>query len=341
MKRFEVKMISKSLISVIVPIYNVEKYLSKSLDSIVNQTYKDIEIIIVDDGSTDSSGKIADDYSEKFSGFQVFHTVNKGLSEARNYGLKKSKGDYIFFLDPDDWIEKNLFEIAIARMNKDGTNLFLMNFSFVSDEGEFIRKNRNARTNTSETCSSSMIIKEILLNHVQCYVWQLVVRRNVVLSRKVCHTFKNVMYEDVIWTPKTIQLAKLISVSDNYFYNYRQRNNSIVHVSTMKSIEDRKLGIDYFNDFIQEYFPQLQGYLGIWNLAALIHLYAMCTTIKQNHDEVAQLQKCVRKQIRLNKNLGKLKITDKIKYFLIVTHFFGLVTRIKNYIKVSELKQKN
>lgn len=334
MKRFEGrKMISESLISVIVPVYNVEKYLSKSLGSIVNQTYKDIEIIIVDDGSTDLSGKIADGYSERFSGFQVFHTPNRGLSEARNYGLKKSKGNYIFFLDPDDWIEKDLFEVAIARMNKDETNLFLMNFSFVSDEGEYIRKNINTRTSTSAICPSEIIMKEILLNHVQCYVWQLVVRRSVIINSSLCHTFKNIMYEDVIWTPKTLQLAKSISVTDNYFYNYRQRKHSIVHVSTIKSIEDRKFGIDYFSDFIKEYYPHLQGYLGIWDLAALIHLYAMCTTIKKHHDEVAQLQQYVRKQIRLNKNVDKLKVADKVKYFLIVTRLFAPITNVTRKIK--------
>lgn len=326
-------MIDEALISVIVPVYNVETYLSKSLDSIVNQTYKNIEIIIVDDGSTDLSGKIVDDYSEKFSNFKVFHIVNRGLSEARNYGLEKSKGGYIFFLDPDDWIEKNLFEVAITRMNKDETNLFLMNFSFVSDEGEYIKKNRNVRTNIRPICSTDVIIKEILLNHVQCFVWQLVIRRSVVMNGNIRHTFKDIMYEDVVWTPKTLQLAKSISVSENYFYNYRQRKHSIVHVSTIRSIEDRKFGIDNFGDFIKKYYPNLQRYLGIWHLAALIHLYAMCTTIKKHHNEVAPLQQHVRKQILLNKNVSKLKLADKVKYFLIVTQLFVPITNVTRNIK--------
>ncbi|UVW16006.1 glycosyltransferase family 2 protein [Leuconostoc citreum] len=328
-------MIYKTLVSVIVPVYNVENYLSKSFDSIVNQTYKDIEIIVINDGSTDSSGKIADKYAEKFSNFKVYHTENRGLSEARNYGLEKSKGEYIFFLDPDDWIEKELFELAITKMNQDETNIFLMNFNFVNDQGRYISKNRNVRTNTSAVCSTEIVMKEILLNHIQCFVWQFVVRRSLLINRSICHNFKNIMYEDVIWTPKTLQLAKSISISEKYFYNYRQRKHSIVHVSTIKSIRDRKFGIENFSDFIKKCYPQFEIYLGIWRLAALIHLYAMCASIKNPHNEIEQLQKNVRKQIQLNKNINNLKATDKIKYFLIISQLFVPITntvrKIKNF----------
>lgn len=331
-------MVDKTLVSVIVPVYNVENYLSKSFNSIVNQTYKDIEIIVVNDGSTDSSGKIADTYAEKFSNFKVYHTENRGLSEARNYGLEKSKGGYIFFLDPDDWIEKELFEVAITKMNQDETNIFLMNFNFVNDEGKYISKNRNVRANISAVCSTEIVMKEILFNHIQCFVWQFVCRRNLLMNGNIRHNFENIMYEDVIWTPKILQLAKSISVSEKYFYNYRQRKHSIVHVSTIKGIEDRKFGIDNFSDFVKKYYPKLEKYLGIWRLAALIHLYAMCTSIKNHHNEVEQLQQNVRKQIQLNKNVSNLKVTDKVKYLLIISRLFVPITKIVRKIKNFKLK---
>ena len=90
------------MISIIVPVYNVEPYLRKCLDSILAQTYRDLEILIIDDGSTDGSGRICDEYAGKDDRIKVFHTENHGLSAARNYALDRSHGDYIAFIDSDD-----------------------------------------------------------------------------------------------------------------------------------------------------------------------------------------------------------------------------------------------
>lgn len=105
------------LISVIVPVYNVEPYLRKCLDSIVNQTYKNLEIILVDDGSTDNSGIICDEYDEKDKRIKVVHQINQGVSIARNVGLDLCSGDYITFVDSDDWCELDYFEKVIQNIN--------------------------------------------------------------------------------------------------------------------------------------------------------------------------------------------------------------------------------
>lgn len=102
------------MISVIVPVYNVEPYLRKCLDSILNQTYRDLEILVIDDGSTDGSGKICDEYAGKDDRIKVLHTENKGLSAARNLGLDNAKGEWINFLDSDDWMDSEAFAFAIS-----------------------------------------------------------------------------------------------------------------------------------------------------------------------------------------------------------------------------------
>lgn len=99
------------MISVIVPMYNVELYLRKCLDSIVNQTYKNIEILIIDDGSTDNSGMICDEYAQKDDRIKVFHTENQGLSSARNLGLDEATGDWVGFVDSDDWIDDDMYDV--------------------------------------------------------------------------------------------------------------------------------------------------------------------------------------------------------------------------------------
>ena len=99
---------NEELISIIVPVYNVEEYLKECIDSIINQTYKRIEIILVDDGSTDKSGKICDDYAKIDKRIKVVHKENGGLSDARNVGISVSSGKYIAFVDSDDWVEKTM-----------------------------------------------------------------------------------------------------------------------------------------------------------------------------------------------------------------------------------------
>ena len=99
------------LISVIIPVYNVEEYLYYAIESLEKQTYKNFEIILVNDGSTDNSGKLCDEYSEKHSNVRVFHKENGGLSDARNFGVQKAKGEFITFLDPDDYLEAYSLEL--------------------------------------------------------------------------------------------------------------------------------------------------------------------------------------------------------------------------------------
>ena len=112
----------KPLISVIVPIYNTEKYLKKCLDSIINQTYKNLQIILIDDGSGDNSGEICDEYATKDSRIQVIHKQNAGVTAARNDGLDMATGDYIGFVDSDDWIEPNMYEEMMANLIKTGAD---------------------------------------------------------------------------------------------------------------------------------------------------------------------------------------------------------------------------
>lgn len=101
------------LVSVVVPVYNVEKYLSVCVDSLLRQQYKNIEIFLIDDGSTDSSGEICDKYSSKYQNVKVFHKNNSGLGYTRNYGLKRISGEYVTFVDSDDYVENDLIQKLI------------------------------------------------------------------------------------------------------------------------------------------------------------------------------------------------------------------------------------
>ena len=122
----------ESLISVIVPVYNVEKYLNRCIDSIINQTYKNLEIILVDDGSTDSSGKLCDDSKEKDTRIIVIHKINGGLSSARNAGLDIMTGEYVMFVDSDDYISENCVEYLYALILKTKSQIAIGNYARTS-----------------------------------------------------------------------------------------------------------------------------------------------------------------------------------------------------------------
>ena len=123
----------KELISIIVPVYNVEQYLDDCLISIINQTYKNLEIILIDDGSTDKSGKICDEYAKKDSRIIVIHKENGGVSSARNAGLRIAKGAYIGFVDPDDWIAEDMYEVLYSNAKKYDADVSVCKYKIVKN----------------------------------------------------------------------------------------------------------------------------------------------------------------------------------------------------------------
>lgn len=129
-----------ALVSVIVPVYNVEKYLRKCLDSLLEQTYKNIEVVMVDDGSKDSSGKICDEYAKRFENFYVVHKENAGLGMARNTGFEHINGQYVTFLDSDDYLENDCVEILYNTLLKQRVDMCKGGFKRVIDSGEVISK---------------------------------------------------------------------------------------------------------------------------------------------------------------------------------------------------------
>lgn len=120
-----------TLVSIIVPVYNVQKYIRRCLDSIINQTYKTLEIILIDDGSTDDSGKICDEYAKKDNRIIVKHNTNRGVSYARNYGIKLANGQYLSFIDPDDYVDLDYIENLLRPMLEDDYDLVVCNIKHV------------------------------------------------------------------------------------------------------------------------------------------------------------------------------------------------------------------
>ena len=205
------------MISVIVPVYNVEPYLRKCLDSILAQTYRDLEILVIDDGSTDGSGQICDEY-KKDERVRIFHTENKGLSAARNLGLDNATGDWIGFVDSDDWIEPDMYEVLLRKAEDTGADVVECGVYLEYPDCTEERTRKNALMTGADA------IHELLHGFISDCAWDK-------LWKKKCFTNflfpEGRVHEDTAITCKI--LLNLNTVCSITFpkYHYRQREGSL------------------------------------------------------------------------------------------------------------------
>ena len=223
-------------ISVIVPIYNQKKYLAKCLDSILEQTYKNLEIILVDDGSTDGSSLICDNYSKTDSRIKVFHQKNKGVSAARNLGIKNVTGEYLVFIDPDDYIDRDYISylLNLILTNKN-CELVVCGYLDVDEYGKEINKSHNSFQynifNSQEYMKYLFCGKSL---GYQGYLWNKIF--NVELIKRHELEFKeNIFYnEDRLFVCKYLLYCNYIYFSNKPFYFYRHHSSSAMELTKQK-----------------------------------------------------------------------------------------------------------
>lgn len=213
-------------ISVIVPIYNVENYLKQCLDSIVNQTYKNLEIILIDDGSIDRSGKICDEYKLKDNRIKVIHKANEGLSAARNVGLLYATGEYISFIDSDDFIDINMYTILYNNINETKSDIVWCDYNIYIDKNNIHKHNLFSGKRVYEILPPYAEFAADLFNkyHLEAFVWNRLYKKEI---------FKNIRFpykrkcEDGFMVIAILKKAKRISVIPEALYFYRKRNDSL------------------------------------------------------------------------------------------------------------------
>ena len=227
------------MISIIVPVYNVELYIHQCIDSILNQTYKDIEVLLVDDGSPDRCGEICDQYASIDSRVRVFHTENRGLSSARNLGLREAKGDYIGFVDSDDWIEPDMYEVLLVCL--EGANADVSTCGLWHEKGEKVVVMQHESAIHEGVQSSIALIDE----QINDAVWNKLYRRK--LFQTISFPEESV-FEDIIVTQQImLQANKTINISDPK-YHYRFREGSITKDYSIKNL------IDYANACVSRFY---------------------------------------------------------------------------------------
>jgi len=216
------------MISVIIPVYKVESYLPECIDSILRQTYRDLEILLIDDGSPDRCGEICDKYAGIDARIRVFHTENKGLSAARNLGLREAKGEYIGFVDSDDWIEPDMYEILLRRLKETGTDISACGVWNECPESKHVYS----------VCDKVFIGPEAtraLVCNLTNAVWNKLYRKECWAG--ISFPEKHI-YEDNATIYKVVLRTESLSCVPDPLYHYRMREGSTVHTNSMDYLID-------------------------------------------------------------------------------------------------------
>ncbi len=231
--------------SVIMPVYNVEKYIHQSVDSVLNQSYRDFEIILVDDGAKDSCPTICDDYAKKDNRIKVIHKKNGGLSDARNFGIDKASGEYIIFLDSDDyWGSEKALEHIAEKIEQEKSDVLIFFFQYLfENENKIVEYNENYKTITIDRTDKATQLTDLIRNNVFISsAWAKVIRRELFLEHDL-YFEKGIYSEDIEWSARLMLYAKSFSVVNDNFYIYIQRDSSIAHALRRKNIEDAEKNV--------------------------------------------------------------------------------------------------
>ena len=314
-------------VSVIIPVYNVENYLRKCLNSLVNQTLNDSEIIVVNDGTLDNSQEIIDEYVKKYPK-KVVSVIqeNGGQGAARNTGLLHAKGEYIGYVDSDDYVEENMYEELYKKAKEEDSDIVICGNNVVKENYEFLSKED--------------VDKEFLLGKMA--VWNKIYKKNIIVDNKIQFRSK-VWYEDLDFTMKVFFSSKKISYIDKHLYNYLLREGSTMNNNNIKRnlelIEAFDSLIDYCKD--KKIFNKAKDEI---EFLCIYHMYIFAITRVSNtnnkyKDKIAIINKFKDyinsnfPNFKQNKYLYLLPKRRKLIYNLINLKFYCIIIglfRIKN-----------
>lgn len=300
-------------VSVIVPVYNVEDYLHYAIESLVNQTYQDFEVILVNDGSTDESGKLCDEYALKYKNIFSYHKENGGLSDARNFGIKKSKGEFITFLDPDDYLESYALELFMkiqSRYKVDIVSTRVESTNKYNDYTEYVLRDKDY--SNVVLFNRKEFLLEVLYDVIATVSACGKLYRKSILKKQFP---KGKIYEDLYIISEHLLETKKIAHTNIKIYNYYSRVGSIVNSGFSDKQYDFFKAIEHNKEIIKKYYyddKELQKALIAKKLWAL----KFVNEVENDEDNIKKIKTMLSKQyynIITNKRVSN---KTKMKYTL-------------------------
>ena len=249
-------------ISIIVPIYNTEKYLRNCLNSIINQTYKNLEIILINDGSIDNSINICNNYKNKDNRIKIVDKTHSGVSDTRNIGIKKATGEYIGFVDSDDYIDKHMFEILLNNLENYNGDISMCNLEETCDlDAQTTNFCDNAIVYSKEKALKELLYDKNIGNYMTVKLFKKALFTDI--------TFPiNVLYDDIYVAYKLFSKSNKIIYNPTVLYHYFQRKDSIVNNITSTSIKD------YLKAIFTRYYDIKKNYstLNLYNVYSIFNV---------------------------------------------------------------------
>lgn len=259
-------------ITVVVPAYNVEQYLSKCLDSILAQDFENFEIIIVNDGSTDHSLDIAKEYEENYpDSVRVISQLNKGLGGARNTGIKNAKGKYILFVDSDDMINPNMFTTLYNEIVAADADMIFFGIEYIDENGKIL----NRRTEFNEERLIFQLDEQPYIFAKDSYIWDKMYKTSLFRDNNIFFPERS-WYEDLKTGPKIILHAKKMIFVKKIFYKYLQRQGSIMHNSNV----DKNIDMIYAVEDVINYYKTQGAFEKFYDqleFLTIFHVMTLCT----------------------------------------------------------------
>ncbi len=299
------------LVTVIIPVFNSEKYLKRLFSSLINQTYKNLEIVVIDDGSTDGSRFVIEKYCKSEERIVSYYSDNKGVSEARNFGIKVSNGDYICFIDADDFVEPRYIEELISGVSENQAQLAICNYTLIFNG---TKKNNRIYPSMKEIAQvdSETIIKEILLSnsYFKGFVWNKIFDSKIIKKHSIRFNSNSYILEDMEFVINYLCIIDNVKLINKPLYNYVQHSNSTTkriddnYVTVFKTISNITSILD------EEYLPFVR--VLYYEFYANIFKYQLKNRELNNFKTLLSRKECIFHYI-LFKKLKKRNMIQKFK----------------------------
>lgn len=325
------------LISVIVPVYNVEDYLHYAVESLINQTYKDFEVILVDDGSTDNSGNKCEYYANTYDNMYVYHRTNGGLSDARNFGVRKAKGEFITFLDPDDYLEPYALELMKELSDKYSADIVSTKVEATLVYNDYSGKlclNEADLTNVKVFKKEDALIEMYNDKYATVSACGKLYKKDILLK----HPFPiGKIYEDLYIISEHLASANNIVLSTDKSYKYYKREGSIVNTVFTKKKLDFYTAIDHNRDIIHKSYDKKKTVIEALEAKKIMGSYTIVNSAidSQCIKELKLIKEYMRISLFYDLKNPRLSIKSKIKY-LILVFSPRLYIRLRENIKKSK-----
>lgn len=321
------------MVSIIIPVYNVEEYIEECLESILAQTYKDIELLIVDDGSTDNSLELIREYENKFKKIRIFTQQNKGVSEARNLALNYVSGEFVLYIDPDDFLEPVMIEKMVNKAQKYNSDITICGYYLYYSKDNVNNKIFTYGINESKNLSSLEVIDMMLNYKLQGQLWNKLFKKDILINNNF--KFEPGRYiQDIFPVFKAVLKSNNIIFVDEPLYYYRQRMSSTVNKKSKKLAEDYFHAMYSIMNYIKEENVKVDknSYIAFRTIV-LSNFIAMYTNYKKDNvykdfynSEFKKLDIKIHEFISVN----NIPFKDKLRVVLWKIRIFNFIKNLKN-----------